>query len=649
MAVALWIPTQLQQLDDVPVLGAGQDGFALTYNHGAGAFDATAMGRGGGARLYSAVVDAAGGGDYTTLAAAVSAATAGDAIFVRAGVVPGGVTIDKALTIVGEGTGAVLQSPLSSTPCLTITAADVVLENLTIDGRRADQSGTGDKQNFAGIYNVGGARMVVRNCAIENTLGNGITIESTSGGGPNSLISGCTISNIATNGAAPTLSPVLVGIQVFGSASKQVTITNCYITGWAQAIGLWYGPSQCVVTFNQLVANYGYFTGAVGGTRSAVEDYGADVAGHGYNIFYGNVIDGSTSCCIECAQGVTGSQFIANTLSNYDKFADNTGGPFVIVDGGVGQETSDVTIANNVVFGNAASGRSCLVVGPGHSIIGNKFYGFTSAGISTGIIYPQGSVTTGLRIDNNLFSNCRGAIYLATGMADGASVCGNTIKLPASTTPLISIVAGGKHNISNNDLNAGGVDCPGIYLTSTAGANSRVTGNTMVGFISWCIDIRSGYNLVTGNHCQTTNVFGGIQLYGATAARNNVRWNYVDSNNVSRTIYIDGGAAYNVVQENMLIGAGTMVYDTGSNGNINAPNDRSTNAYRIPITGRSLGAKTIGTSEVTIAHGLLWIAPVEVRIRMTSAGTIWESKAADDTNIYLTADAASRTAEVIVL
>jgi hypothetical protein len=60
---------------------------------------------------------------------------------------------------------------------------------------------------------------------------------------------------------------------------------------------------------------------------------------------------------------------------------------------------------------------------------------------------------------------------------------------------------------------------------------------------------------------------------------------------------------------------------------------------------KALGTQTIGTTQVTIAHGLNQ-APNIVIVQMTSAGTIWQSTTADATNIYLKADSAGRTCNV---
>jgi len=58
-----------------------------------------------------------------------------------------------------------------------------------------------------------------------------------------------------------------------------------------------------------------------------------------------------------------------------------------------------------------------------------------------------------------------------------------------------------------------------------------------------------------------------------------------------------------------------------------------------------LASGAIGTVQVAVAHGLTY-TPVIYGIVMTSAGNIQQSAAPDATNIYLKADAASRTANI---
>lgn len=52
---------------------------------------------------------------------------------------------------------------------------------------------------------------------------------------------------------------------------------------------------------------------------------------------------------------------------------------------------------------------------------------------------------------------------------------------------------------------------------------------------------------------------------------------------------------------------------------------------------QELGTQTVGIVQTTIAHGL-GRTPNIVIIQMTSAGNVYQSAAADKTNIYLTSD-----------
>jgi hypothetical protein len=136
-------------------------------------------------------------------------------------------------------------------------------------------------------------------------------------------------------------------------------------------------------------------------------------------------------------------------------------------------------------------------------------------------------------------------------------------------------------------------------------------------------------------------------MSGSGALRNIVENNYCDSANAARTIYLADSAANNTIRSNKIIGAAASVYLNGDagTGNIITPNHLN-NVTRY-LEAKSLGAKTVGASPSTIAHGLGY-TPTVVEITMTSDGNIWKSASSDATNIYLTADNSGRTAEVFV-
>jgi hypothetical protein len=82
------------------------------------------------------VVDAAGGGDFTTLQAAIDAANQHDSILVRPGDYPEPITVvhDKALRIVADGDGVTLRwlGMEGQAPSRTLFIADLSLENLNV-------------------------------------------------------------------------------------------------------------------------------------------------------------------------------------------------------------------------------------------------------------------------------------------------------------------------------------------------------------------------------------------------------------------------------------------------------------------------------------------------------------------------------------
>jgi len=656
MSVAIRTITRLQDADDVNVsLDAGEDGKALVYDHDTARFVLdTVAGAGGGD--FSTVVDAAGGGDYTTLSAALAAASAGDAIFIKNGTYAGGITISlDGVTIRGESRdGVVIQSPSNSvTPAISVSGNKVTIDTIKIDGRRDLQTdaGTGDvgQQDYSGIY-VTGDDVTIRNAWVFETRGMGICGIS---GADRGTIIYCRIENRATNGAVAVAGAYSGGVFVIGTATRWYVL-NSLVTGWAQGVGLWYGANECIVAFNRIINNYGYGDTAHTITRSAIEDYGATAATHGRNVWAYNVIDGSTSCCIECAQGVDGSQYVGNILRNYNKFGDNTGGPFVVADGGAGERTLNISLVNNQIYGHDVAGM-CGTRGANILIDSNLFQDLNNIALASGVVTADDAISTGLRITRNVFKNCRSGITLINGIADGAVVSQNVIDSPSvSTSRQIAVDGGAAHVIDSNYINVNGVNVIGVQIAATAGNGHRITNNTCIGFTSWCIDVLRGNCQVLHNYLVTTNAFGAIQLYGATAIYNNVRWNYCNANNAARTIFIDSGAASNIIQENHLIGGTAAGVYSGTsssywpteNGNVSTPNHRHTTM--VPMAGLALGAKTVGASQSTIAHGLPW-TPREVRVVMTSTGSIWRSAASDATNIYLTADDANRTCEVWVV
>ena len=122
-------------------------------------------------------VNPAGGtGVYTTIQAAVMAATSGDTIQIHPAKYMEQVTIDKSLTMQGTGTGVIIQAPTTLTPDLGEApvveikgGATVNINNLTIEGPAPLQNVPSiGEVAIDGIYVVVGATANVTGVTINN-------------------------------------------------------------------------------------------------------------------------------------------------------------------------------------------------------------------------------------------------------------------------------------------------------------------------------------------------------------------------------------------------------------------------------------------------------------------------------------------------
>jgi hypothetical protein len=599
------------------------------------------------AKGYSTILDASGKGDYTDLAAALAALSAGDVLFIRNGTYAGGVTIDTAeVTIIGETrNGVIIQSlPNNSAPAITVTAEKVTLQNFKIDGLR-DTQGTGDADTttFAGVR-ITADGIIIENVWVFEPYGMGISAAADDG-----RITNCLVENRATDGVTPVEGKFGYGIVVYGGS--RWTIAYNRVTGFSQACGLWWGCSDNVVAFNRFIANYGYITAlpGAGGTRSAIEDYGADIINY-RNIWIGNVIDGSTSECIECAQGVIGSQFVSNYCTNANKFGDNTGRGFVIQTGASTQPTRDIVFRDNAIIGDGATGRMnggyVQTIGT-LTLEGNSFLNCHISGAS-GVIMAGGADTR-LVLRGNTFRGCKGGA-LRIYAQQPALIEGNSVFEVADNSPVFNIaddagLPSSRHVIQGNFVNGSGAFSPSC-IQITGGAYHRITHNTFHCSVGSGVDVRVNYCTITHNHFRTDADTVAVLIDGS-AVGTVLMHNTIDSNSAT-AIYLNGaGVTHSIVQENTLIGASAEVHNhTGNATNQLGPNHTGTFSRIVGVL-KSLGAQTVGGTQATITHGLAY-TPTEIQITMTSAGTIWKSAASDGTNIYLTADTTGRTAEVFV-
>ena len=442
----------------------------------------------------------------------------------------------------------------------------------------------------------------------------------------------------------------LKGVYMTGSARP--TIRHSIFRGWSQAIGLWYGVTDALVEGNSLINNYGYEDASHTVNRSALELYPANNVG-GSSRVIGNVIDGSTHDCIECAQGEVGTLFCGNTLRNWAAEAGlgNTGLGLELT----GQNTLPGLTTEIIVIGNTfRSNGACATTGlqvNGYTsrvkIEANQFYTFNaSTGGCIAIFIASGDPPI---IVGNSFNSCEYGVWVNSASTSTGVISTNSFwNLPsASPARAINLAAAGdgwliEQNCVDSDPVSGGI---GLFVES--GNQHRIIGNRIRAATPMLVSMNDG--LITGNVVlkAVNDGSGAIRLLYASL-RNLVRNNAV-TNTGGFTISVEGTADYNQVNDNQ------FPTSTSPNGDIrvtstathNNVGSNSQNAIFVSDSLLALHSVTVGTTQISVAHGLGY-TPTQALISMSSPGIIYRSAASDATNVYVTADAASRTADIYV-
>ena len=442
----------------------------------------------------------------------------------------------------------------------------------------------------------------------------------------------------------------LKGVYVTGAARPVVRYST--FTGWSQAIGLWYGVTDALVEGNSLINNYGYEDAAHTINRSALEVFPANNVG-GNSRVIGNVIDGSTHDCIECSQGEVGTVFCGNTLRNWaaEVGLGNTGiGLELTGQNTAPGATTEIVVLGNTFHSNGACGSTGLQINGFTSrvkIEGNQFYNFnSSAGTSYAIFIASGDSPI---IVANSFNSCAYGVWVnSSAVATGVISANSFWNLPtAFGSRAINLAAAGDGwLIEQNCVDADPVN-GGLGIVIASGNQHRIIGNRIRAVGPIVISMNDG--LVLGNVLlkNVNDGVGAIRLENASL-RNVVRDNSV-TNTPGFTISIEGTSDYNQV------GGNQFPTSTSANGDVritatgthNTVDSNSQNGIFVSESFRLLPAVTVGTTQVTVAHGLGY-APAQVLISMTSPGNVYRSAASDAVNIYLTADASSRSADVFV-
>jgi hypothetical protein len=312
--------------------------------------------------------------------------------------------------------------------------------------------------------------------------------------------------------------------------------------------------------------------------------------------------------------------------------------------------TTEIIVLANTVRSNGVWGSTGLQVNSYTSrvkIEGNQFYTFnSSAGTAYAIFVGDGDPPL---IVGNSFNSCAYGIWVNSANVAAGVISANAFwNLPtAYAARAINLASSGdgwliEQNCINSDPLSGGL---GIAVAS--GNQHRIIGNRIQATNPMSISMNDG--LVEGNIVlkNVNDGVGGIRIQNSSS-RNVVRNNTV-TNTPGYTISIEGTSDYNQVSGNQFPTSITPNGDVHitTTGTHNTVDSNSQNAIFVSEFPRLLPSVTVGPTQVALPHGLGY-APAQVLVSMTSMGNIYRSAASDATNVYLTADASLRTADVYV-
>ena len=203
----------------------------------------------------------------------------------------------------------------------------------------------------------------------------------------------------------------------------------------------------------------------------------------------------------------------------------------------------------------------------------------------------------------------------------------------------IYVSSGAKHVIEGNSITV-----TGDGVTLLGGGGNRLSNN-YVNILSGdraAFIFASNDNVATNNValCQNSHTYGVIRF---TGWRNLFRQNFINNTGTYDGLTALIAGDYNIFQDNTIAGVVSILVGGSGPHNVYEPNHSGGVAR--PSTYKAVYGKVVGAAQVGIAHGLGYV-PTQVIVTMTSPGNIYRSAPSDSTYIYLTADAAGRTADI---
>jgi hypothetical protein len=389
---------------------------------------------------------------------------------------------------------------------IAITADNVTLNNIAVDGNMAGQNGILGKENGIKVY--GGSYFTIEHCFVSNTYLEGI--EATYGA-HNGIIHGCTVKNTR-----------LSGIAFYGKNGATAS-TNTRLNT----------VSDCIMQNNGLLGEFGNNLLFSGVDYCSAENITCDTASDdNFEIIGGGPMNVDS-------QGCTANNLVCVNATNVGILLDGTSG---------GAYHCVAPVVSNFYVENSALGLSLS------TYVDNPV-------VSAGNI--QKCSSNGIGLYDNVINGRFGDITINDTTADGVKVDGSSVYNVFDNITMANIgsysfevSAGNTYNTLQNSqiINA-------TNTTYIQGDFTTVKDTLFYSGVTIGIYFTSNYNSILGNNISAT---GGWGIYGVTTVGSTIQNNRVtDPQSGSGGILVSGGASTNNLVSGNYVSSTTATGRTG--------------------------------------------------------------------------------------